>query len=377
MDGNTLKKTEIGLSIYPDFLSLIEIEKEVSKAHDFGYTRIFTSIQLGDLGFMNAKDGLSDKYLYLFELCKKFDLKCHADINKRVFTKLGIDLNDLTELTKLGISVLRLDGGFNNEEIAQLTLNEQGISIEDNTSMVKGVIERLEVIKKQGNLNNYMACHNFFPRNETGISLKDALDMAKAFTTYGCKNGIFITSQTNKPHLNETGNGVCTIERHRYTPANIAFDELRAYNVFDFIFFGDSCPDIEYVKLIGKSNQNQYIEVPIWYYPNVSDDMKKNIEETLCLSRPDQAEFILRITQTRTEKIIPKQNTFQRNCFSVTQDNINSNRYQGEIGIMLKDLDATNIANVIGQIPDVAKYLIEPLKYSGVHFKFKNYANCL
>ena len=377
MDGRLLKETEIGISIYPDFLTLAEIEKEVLKAVTNGYTRVFTSIQLGDLGFSHAKEGLSDKYLYMFNLCKKYDLKCHADLNNRVFNKLGLNINDLSELKNIGISVLRLDGGFNNEEIAQLTLNKDDIKIEDNTSMVIGAKERLEVIKSKGNLNNYMACHNFFPRNDTGLSLKDALDMAKVYQEYGCKNGIFITSQVNKPHLNETGSGVPTIERHRYMPASLAFEELRACNLFDIILFGDSCSDNEQVKLIGNANKRDYIELPIWFYPNVSTFQRRRLLSTDCLSRPDQAESILRVTQTRTIKKIPKQNIYVRNRYSVTMDNYSSNRYQGEIGIMLQDLDASPIANVIGYIPHFAQFLIEPLKYSNVRFKFVDYSNCL
>jgi len=377
MDGRILKETEIGLSIYPDFLKLAEIEKEVLKAYLHGYTRIFTSIQLGDLGFSHAKEGLSDKYLFMFNLCKKYNLICHADINNRVFNNLGIKLDDLSKLKDIGISVLRLDGGFNNEEIATLTLNKEGIKIEDNTSMVVGVKERLEVIKSKGNIDNYMACHNFFPRNDTGLTLKDALEMAKIYQDYGCKNGIFITSQINKPHLNETGIGVPTIERHRYTPADLAFEELRAYNLFDIIFFGDSCPDNEFVKLVGLANKRGYIELPIWFYPNISTFQKKRIISTDCISRPDQADFILRITQSRTNKKISKQNIFVRNQYTVTMDNHTSNRYQGEIGIMLKDMEATSIANVIGYIPSFAQYLIEPLKYSKVRFRFKDYTNCL
>ena len=42
-----MRKVEIGLSVYPDFYRFEVIEKQLRLAKELGYTRVFTSIQIG------------------------------------------------------------------------------------------------------------------------------------------------------------------------------------------------------------------------------------------------------------------------------------------------------------------------------------------
>ena len=48
---------EIGISVYPDFDDLETIKKTLDTAKELGYKDIFTSIELGDLGFENTTIG--------------------------------------------------------------------------------------------------------------------------------------------------------------------------------------------------------------------------------------------------------------------------------------------------------------------------------
>ena len=61
---------KIGISIYPDFDDIDTIKQQMDFISELGYTDIFTSIQLGDLGFENAGIGLSDAFIYLFNYCQ-------------------------------------------------------------------------------------------------------------------------------------------------------------------------------------------------------------------------------------------------------------------------------------------------------------------
>ena len=56
----------IGISVYPDFDDIETIKQQLDFISELGYTDLFTSIQLGDLGFENAGIGLSDAFIYLF-----------------------------------------------------------------------------------------------------------------------------------------------------------------------------------------------------------------------------------------------------------------------------------------------------------------------
>ena len=63
-----MRKVEIGLSVYPDFYRFEVIEKQLRLAKELGYTRVFTSIQLGNLGFENAVESTNTDFIKLFKL---------------------------------------------------------------------------------------------------------------------------------------------------------------------------------------------------------------------------------------------------------------------------------------------------------------------
>lgn len=364
-----MKKTEMGISVYPDFYESNDLKIQVSKAAKLGYTRVFTSIQLGNLGFEKTKGESNQDFQFLFDLCEEFGMIVHVDINDRVLKKIGGSPKDLSCIHNMKIKVLRLDGGFSNEEVAEMTNNPYGIQIEDNTSMVDNPLSRIQMIQEKGNLNQFVACHNFFPRNDTGLSFKDTYDLAALFASYNIKNGVFIASLTSLNDLNQSGNGVPTVEDHRYTPPHVAFSELRNTGLFDYILFGDSVPSDEELESVAHVASLEYVEIPVWLDAKLPESIKKIVTETMLISRPDQAEGVLRATQTRQSIGIQIYHPIYRPAYSITIDNILSNRYEGEVQIMLKDLPPTPVANVIGQVKPYGKRLVEQIKYRNLPFK--------
>jgi len=346
-----MKKAEIGISVYPDFYGTEDLKAQVSKAAKLGYTRVFTSIQLGNLGFEKTKGEDNQDFQVLFDLCDQYKMIVHVDINDRVLKKIGGSPKDLSCIAKMKIKVLRLDGGFSDEEVAEMTKNPYGIEIEDNTSMVDQPENRIKTIIKQGNLTQFVACHNFFPRNDTGLSFKDTVDLAALYASYGIKNGVFIASLTSPNDLNQSGIGVPTVEDHRYTPPHIAFSELRNTGLFDYILFGDSVPSDEELEAVAHAATLDYVEIPVWLDAKLPESIKKILTETVLLSRPDQPETVLRATQTRQNCGIQVYHPIKRPAYSITIDNVNSNRYEGEVQIMLRDLPPTPVDN--GSIHDL------------------------
>lgn len=366
-----MKHSEIGISIYPDFYGPKELESQVLRASELGYTHIFTSIQLGDSGFDNTKSITDYDFLVLFELCEKHGLILHVDINNRVLKELGGTPTDLSVIKQLKIKVLRLDGGFTNDEVAQMTNNPYDIQIEENTSMLIDTEQRILTIATQGTLSNYVACHNFFPRNDTGLSFDNAIELAQRYASHGLKNGIFIGSLYSPNDLNASGNGVPTIEEHRTTPAHIAYSELRNTGLFDIILFGDSNPRDDELVEVARVAKLDYVEIPVWLDVSLPKAIKTLVTDTLMLSRPDQAESMIRATQTRKRIEIQPYNTILRPSYAITLDNNRSNRYEGECQIMLKDLPSTPVANVIGQVKPTGKRLVEQVKSRSLPFKLK------
>lgn len=366
-----MRKTEYGISVYPDFYGKADLEHQIVRAAKLGYTRCFTSIQLGNLGFEHTKADAAQDFQFLFDLCDKHGLIVHADINDRVLKTLGGSPNDLKVIADRKIKVLRLDGGFSDEEVARMTANPYHIVIEDNTSMVLDPSKRIDTIKRLGNLKGYAACHNFFPRNDTGLAFEEALRLTRLYSAHGIQNGIFIASLTSPNDLNGSGNGVPTIEEHRYCPPHIAFSELRNTGLFDYILFGDSVPSDEELKAVSDIAQKDYVEIPVWLDKDLPDNLRKLVTETTSISRPDQPESVLRATRTRGDHKIAVHNAIRRPAYSITLDNVLSNRYEGELQITLKDLDPSPVANVIGMVKPYGHRLVDQIKQSAHPFKLK------
>jgi hypothetical protein len=109
--------------------------------------------------------------LNFFKKCKENGLSTSVDVSDISIKKFGVDkLSDLSKIEKLGIYSLRLDSGFTTDEIIELTNNKNKIKIELNASMTTELDKLLDLINKKGNIKNVLACHNFFPREFTGLS---------------------------------------------------------------------------------------------------------------------------------------------------------------------------------------------------------------
>lgn len=366
-----MRKIEIGLSVYPDFYDFEVIRKQMVLAKELGYTRVFTSIQLGNLGFENAVEGLNDDFIKLFKLCRELGIKNHVDLNAEVFAQVGAKLDDLKPLVDLNIDVIRLDGGFVDEEIAQLTNNPYGLIIEDNASHPDVMWDRVSLIKTKGNIANYRACHNFYPRNETGLDFDDAVMSAEIFDELEIGCGAFITSQSSPRDLNPSGQGIPTVEDHRFLPAEIAFSELRNTGVFDMILFGDGLPSEADLRAVSEAANKDYVELEAWLDKDLPEDQHKLLVETILWSRPDQPKLLLRATQTRKKVAVPVNRCLARPRLSITLDNVLSNRYEAEVQIMLEDLNPSEVANVVGQVKPTCQRLLNQVKYSQYPFKIK------
>jgi uncharacterized protein len=369
--GLNLPKVEYGLSLYPDFYSFEVLEKRLRYAASLGYTRVFTSIQLGVLGFENTSDEISNDFKQLFKLCKELGIKIHVDINDVMFKQLGCTMDNLQPLVDLNIDVIRIDGGFNFEEIAQLTLNKQGVLIEDNTYAPDFNASRIDTMKRLGNLKQYRACHNFFPRNDTGLSFEDALRIGKGFKDEGIACGIFIGSLESPNDLNQAGFGVPTIEDHRTTPSHIAYSELRNTGIFDAVIFGDSMPSDQELQAVSRVAQLDYVELDAWLDKDLDPALKQVITETRLYARADQPPHVVRATQTRKKLPIPVYNTIHREALSITIDNHRHNRYEGEMQIMLEALPFDPAVNVVGRVKPTCKRLLNQVRYMQYPFKIK------
>lgn len=377
--------SRLGLSVYLDFMDLETIKHQLLVAKQLGYTDVFTSMQLHNLGFKDTVDIQEDQQKELFQLCNELELVCHVDVNREVFFQLGASIEDLSIFLDWQIPVIRLDGGFYDEEVVTLTNNPFGILIEDNLSNARALTNRLELIKHKGNLKHYLGCHNFFPHNETGLSLAFAIEMAQLFKAYGCQTGIFISSLSSPHDLFEYGFGVPTIEEHRYLPSYIQAMELVMTQVFDYIMFGDSYPSEEELKQVAQyalnplimkkdeySNQDQLmlcLSIPIYLESYLTTNQVETLLNTIHQNRQDCSVDVVRSTVTRQVIWMKPSHLLSRPLGTITVEHDKAGRYAGEINISTRDLKASYSANVIGYVKPYARHLLAYTEQTNVVFK--------
>ncbi len=359
----------IGISLYLDYYSIDECKKMLDRAASLGYRECFTSFNFEEYLFPGKRNDSLEDRKELLAYANEKGIRFHVDITRNLLYKMGGSIDDLSCFKELGVPIIRLDGGFSVEETAQLTRNKEGILIEDNLSNYVLMRMTLPVVKEKGNLNQYLGCLNFYPRNDTGLDLEEAVEMAKELQSYGCKAGAFISSLYSPTEMNDTSRGTPSIEAHRLLPAEIQLSELLCCG-FDYVLFGDSNPSEEELKAVAQTHkcfEEGYVEIPC-YFEDIDPAIINKIKDLTFLSRIDHSEKVIRGTESRRTLMEPY-HTIERNRFCITMDNTLSNQYAGELQICLEDLPAQKYVNVIGQVKPYATRLLKYIHKNPIKFK--------
>ena len=335
----------LGISLYPHLQSEAVMKQQLNLAVTLGYSQVYTTVQSPQA--WNGPTQLKPPFQWLIGECRKLGLTLHVDINRR------------------------LDFGFeeDHELVAQMTCNEDGVLIEDNASMQAEPINRIKAIQRHGNLENYIAVHNFFPHPDTGMSFTDTFKNAKLFKACGIRTGVFINSLDADNLLFRYGHGLCTVENHRYKPAYLSAGELTATGMFDYIFFGDGNPSRTEMEQVQEIVHHHCVSVPVYFNSRLDDELRQKLLNVVLKSRSDQPEFILRATQTRGLGHVPAHPGSDRDKLCITLDNELSGKYEGELQIALKSMPGVEYATVIGQVDMLAENLISLIRYGKVAFR--------
>lgn len=344
-----LRFSMFGISVYFGLseYSLAKTKAYMKKASEFGVDYVFTSAHMPEADTKMYEE-LSETLAY----AKELDMKIILDISKGYLNK--IDLN------KYPIYSLRLDYGFTDDEIVDLT-NNSNFRICLNASTVnESNLNKL--IAKKINLENLDVCHNFYPKKYSGISIEKLLKQNKLFKKYNLQTMAFIPSHYGKrPPVYE---GLPTVETHRMRKVFVSAQEL-IHNLTDFVLFGDAYAADSELNTLAKINKD-VVTFPI----KIAElsEIEKSILFKNHVDRRDASDYYIRSSMNRTKTVIEQHNNIKRNKFCVTIDNVDYNRYQGELAIVLKDLEEDNRVNVVGELIDCAD-LVKTIK-TGVKFTF-------
>ncbi|GFZ26422.1 DUF871 domain-containing protein [Lactobacillus corticis] len=326
----------LGVSVYLGQALTADDYNSLVALRNAGFGGVFTSLLL-------PEDDPEDVLRHLTELvkwCKNLGLKLTADVSAQGLARLGIDVKNWNQVASLHVDSLRIDDGISPDTIAALTkkmpiaLNASTLSDDDvyNLRQAGADFEQLE------------AWNNFYPRPETGLDRAWYAQRLAWLHQQGFKVQAFIPG--NKNVRGPIFAGLPTIEDHRGKSPFAAALDLKQMGT-DAIFIGDSdLADDTLEQFTSYFKEHKLLL-------RTEEDLPTLFEHEWH-QRPDLSRDVIRLKEGRLRQLFPvvPQPAQERSRGTITVDNSDYLRYQGELQITKKDLPANPRVNVLGHIVD-------------------------
>ena len=354
-----------GISVYLGLDNSLDENLELIRtAANAGIKRIFTSLHIPEADTEALKVELKE----ILSVAKECSMEVISDISPAAMKVLGIAGFSLNDFAQLGIETLRLDDGFTIDDIITMSNNDLGIKLQLNASTATA--DFLERLKESGtDMSRLEAMHNFFPRENTGLSEEFVCKKTRLLHEYGIKVSAFIPSH-NRPR-SPIFAGLPTLELHRKTSFDFSLRHLLAMGI-DSVFVGDSLPSDKEIELLGKFSDTD--AVLLRPAPWTIDESIITLLKMPFTTRPDESRDVIRTQESRryakeSAVSIKPDNCGPRNAGYITLDNENYGRYQGELQIIKEFLPPDHRVNIVASLSNDEKLLIKYLT-PGKAFKF-------
>lgn len=265
----------------------------------------------------------------LVELARSYEVDLIPDIAHKDLTK-----ENIVALKNAGLSYLRLDE-FGDE--AFIDRCGKAFTLVVNASTFTN--REYKVLERLGFSRRIIACHNYYPKVYSGISLEKFTTINQKLHAIGVKVLAFIPG--DEPLRGPLHEGLPTVETHRTLDTRLAICELIKAHT-DMILVGDTFINAATQKVM-KEFQEGFVslkaEAPIELTGKVLRD------------RIDASDFVYRVLGTRGWALLGGEvSTTTRTVGEINQANSQYGRYQGEIEIAKVELPQDVRQNVIGHL---------------------------
>lgn len=358
-------KINLGISVYPDGdgNAYDRLEQYINSCDRHGYTQVFASLHLPEYSL----EALIDYAAQLSTLLTKTGMQLTLDISAGKLREILADKAQVRKFQNVKVDFLRLDYGFTRADLAGVreVLDVGGFVLNASTLTEGEIVRFLDILAGMKiDVSRVKACHNFYPRCETGLSMEFMEAKSRLFLKHNIPVTGCIASQANP--RGPLFCGLPTVERHRYVPAARAAMELMASGVISEILFGDPfAPEQELAGVAQVVNSGD-LSLHVKLCADISAAERAIVTGQRHLARPDQAEYSIRSQSSREMASfgtsIPARTPGQRQRYAVTIDNEKYSRYSGELQIILQDLPADERVNVVGHIIPEDHALVDMIK---------------
>lgn len=345
---------ETGISLYlgSGFSKNSEI---IVKAKQANVQYVFTSLHIPEETGVDYASEVSK----LLDACKQANLHLFVDISPHTLEKLNVSSYD--ELHALNITHVRVDYGFTYEEIVALS---KSFYVVLNTSTILEDDIR-ELVKLNADFSKFYACHNFYPKPYTGISLDSVTKMNTRLRYLGIKTMTFVAG--DQEFRGPLCKGLPTLEAHRNGDVILNMLELYAETASDVCLIGDiDVSDAVWKQL--KNLHDNYVDIHVELEPEYDF-----LHETVHYDRPDSSDYFIRSQQSRfmdALKNATQGNVRVRKMGDICVTGKQYGRYNGELEIMKLDLPKDDGVRIVGRVIEEDRKYLSVIK-NGIGIKFK------
>jgi len=328
---------KLGFSIYIGTGKQKNIEV-INKAAKTGMKVAFTSLHIPEESNVDFLSQTAD----ILAACKNAGIEVMADVGPRTVEKLK--LKSINELKDLGIQYIRIDYGFSVDEIIRLS---KIINVVFNSSTL--LPREIVMFKAAGtDLTKFAACHNFYPKPKTGLSLEKVTKINEHHSGSQITTMAFVPGDgIRRGPLHE---GLPTVEEHRDMPVLEAALQLFTQSSTDIVLIGDiDVKDQTWKQLSDLAKGIVRLRVELL-------PMYKHLADIVHHDRTDSSEYVIRSVESRmyasTGKSITAIGTDKINTGDILISNELYKRYSGELEIARCAMDGSPKINVIGRIAE-------------------------
>ncbi len=338
----------LGISVYVGRNPIEKDMEYITLAAKYGFTRIFTC-------FLSVSEENKQKFLSDFKgivaHAKSHNMAVVTDVNPTIMKFLGVTHDDLSLFHELGVYGIRLDEGFSGAEEALMSYNPYNIKIEFNSST--GTLYLNNIMSYRPNLSNIIACHNFYPRRYTGLSVDYFMETSKQMYDLNIHNAAFVSSNAEGTFsTQEVVEGLPTIEEHRSLDIVAQAKELFASRYINDVIIGNAYASEEELAALGGMNKD-IIVIDVEVGSNTTATERSILEDNLHMFRGDNSGLMIRSTMMRIyykDSPIAPHDTNPIEFGDVTIDNDNYGRYKGEMHIATAPMDNNGGVNIVGRV---------------------------
>lgn len=336
-----------GFSIFLNEELSKETTSYIAEMAQNGFTGIFTSLHIPEDDAAQYRKRLTD----LGAIAKKYDLELMVDISGDALKRAGFSFDRVEELTEIGVTGLRMDYHISNQQIAELS---RKLPIALNASTITE-LDIQELREANAKIDHLEAWHNYYPRPETALDKnwyheKNGWLKSHGFTIQGFVPG---DAQLRGPLYQ----GLPTLEEHRGIHPLAAALDLRGDT--DKVYIGDNGLSEGVRRQFSSYIKEETIQLKV---EALDEQVAYILGEHV--NRQDEARDVIRSAEARFKKIphVVPLKMRERSEGAVTIDNVNYLRYMGEIQLVKHALPADEKVNVVAQVIEKDRPLIQQIK---------------